>query len=842
MESCNTIFTEGADGLTQRAHMTGVEADGGIKVKYDDASTGVIQPSDIKQVMTSVKIPFTDIRIPLRFDSYARLMTSPSETIRKLTSILGEDPMGTNGRNAMIDQGVLTNSYLSKPMAVLDEAADAHLLENKVPVGKREAARTAFMENITRIVRGDTKVAEQFPEAAKAVAEVRNTHARLRQLMIDEGIEGADAIPSDPFYMRRQFNHGALTRLTSTFGKDELVRAFAESIYSKRVGEIKMEQATKVAKSYVDVITMLKYDHTLQEGSLIGSKSQQALRMKIMTELGTEESLADEIVALVVGDVEKHPTNASFLKYRTKLDENFTIKLKRQADGVLEDFRIDELFENRADKLVQDYTEKVAGMVALKRRGNLHDDAVWNRHLKSAELDYARAGGDPAKLKKELEIINGFRNYVAGRPMIDQPFGTFERVARSILDFNFFHMMGQAGFAQLAEFGTIAAMTGLSATLRHVPAFSEIGKMGLKGKAATDQLGRDLAAIGWDSGTHSLLSHPRYRKLEDAVHSPLLSKSEQLIKQAAEFTSDVSGMSALNEMLRRTSERALIQRMHDAAIKGGAEEDALIKRMFGYGVSPENLKDVLSDLKKYVKTDDRGVVSGIDYENWQRANNQSFSDFVTAGYRASRQAAMLNSPSEMPWFVNGLVGKILMQFRSFPMAAHAKMTLAGFEHKDSIAAMTFIYGSTIGAMSYVAQTLLNYGHDPEELEKRLQDVEILKGGIQRSTISGVIPMGIDTGASIVGAKPVFNGRSTNQATDFLSGNPTFSTINSVAKTIGSVTQATLSPDDILTQKEATRGIKTLLPNFYLVNNAIHHATSDMPKDELLEKLSKQNGD
>lgn len=844
MESCNTIFTEGADGSTQRAHMTGVEADGGIKVTYDDGSMGHVEPSDIKEVMTSIKIPFTNMRIPLRFDSYARLMSSPSETIRKLTSILGEDPLGTSGRNAMVDQSLLANPYLSKTMAELDEAATKFVIDSKVPVGKREAARSEFMENVTRIVRGDTEIAEKYPDAAKAVAEVRNTHASMRQLMIDEGIEGADSIPADPFYMRRQINHGALTRLTATYGKDELVRAFAESIYSKRVGEIKMADATKIAQGYMDVVTLLKYDHTLQEGSLIGTKSQHALRMKIMTELGTDEKLTDDIVSLVVGDADKQAKTASFMKHRTKLDENFTIDLRRRSDGEMEKFRIDELFENRADMLVQDYVSKVTGMVALKRRGNLHDDAVWNRHLKRVEMEYATLGGDPAKLKKELEILNGFRNFVAGRPIIDQSFGPFERVVRALLDFNFFHLMGQSGFAQMSEFGSIAGMAGLSATLKHTPALKELTDIGIKGHAATDELGRQLAAMGLDSGVHSVMSHPRYRKMEDAVHSPLISKTEQVLQQAAQKVSDLSGMSFFNETWRRTSERALIQRIHDVASNGASAglKDDMIKRMVSHGVNPEHMTAILEDITKYVKTDTKGVINSIDYDGWQRANNQSYSDFVVGIYRASRQTALLNKPSEMPWFVNSLLGKVLLQFRSFPMAAHAKMTLAGFAHKDSIAGFTLLYGTSMGALSYVGQTFLNHGNDPEELEKRLQTVEILKSGFQRAGISGVAPTGIDFGLTAVGQSPLFsNGRTTGQVSGIM-GNPTLGLLDGGLKAAGSIASAATSPEDVLTRKEASSAMKLFLPNFYGSRQFLQWATSDLPEDELMNQLSKQKVD
>lgn len=782
MESCNGVEVETKDGPV-KGRMVGATDDGRVRVKHEDGTESIVNPDQIEAVASSIRIPGTNIRIPLRFDGFARLMLSSSNTIRKMVMLIGEDPIGGNDLNAMIDKDFLQNPILSKVGVAYQEGWAKYAVQTGIPIMKRPAAEAEFKEAISRYIRGDEGVLPKDPAAAKSfkdVAEaVRTNFKEALEMAKREGLEGVENIQFDAAYLTRSFSHPKIQRLVSTYGLNNINELVSQAIYTKRIGKVSLEQARQIGEGYVRTLTRLPYDHVIDDAVHFGGKNAQVLQSKLVSELGLTDDVAKEVADMLVP--KSTGGNAGFTKYKTLLDENFSMELVAKDGKTKTTVRLDEMFNNDAMELATSYTNKIAGMVALKRKGNLHDEDVWKRILSDAKEEFATAGTDPAKVAKELEMLNGFRNYVLGRPMTDKPFGTFERIARSVMSFNYVKFMGQAGFAQTAELGAIMGMFGTSATLKHMPAFDELIRTGLKGKHAVDQLSKDLAQMGMTSGVESTLPHGMYRKMEEAYNHPNLTKAENALDMANNATSIISGMRATQEVFRRLSERALIQHLYDNAISGNTSD--MIKRMTSSGIPEKDLQKTLEHVKDYVKTDSKGVVNHIDWERWVKENPETASHFQLATYRESRRALMTYKPSELPWFMHSTAGKMLMQFRSFALVSHSKLFLNGLSHRDSVLATTALMSATMGALSYTVQTMINHAGDQEELDKRLTPQAIITSGIQRAGVFGMVPQAIDNTLYLAGQDTVFNGRTTQQASAGLMSNPTTSTLTGAARTI-----------------------------------------------------------
>lgn len=810
MESCNGVEVETPQG-SKAGRMVGATEDGQIRVRHDDGTESSVSPDKVEAVASSIRIPFTDIQIPIRFDGFARLMLSKSNTIRKLVTLIAEDPVGGNGMNSMMEKDFIQNRLLNKLGTATNTAVHEFFINEGISVLKRPQAEKELMENLSRYIRGDESVLPKNPKSAQsfkeAADEVRNVLQDALKLAKEEGIEGVENISFDQNYITRSFNHANMQRLIATHGMDNINELVAQSIYSKRIGSTTLDEARAIAKGYVSTLIRLPYDSIIDDAIHFGARNKEILKNKLTKELGLDPKVADEVSSMIAPDTTGG--REGFTKYRTLLDENFSMELPKLDGTGTTTVRLDEMFNNDARELAANYVNKIAGLVALKRKGNLHDDDVWNAILSDAKLEYAAAGVDPAKVIKEIEMINGFRNYVLGRPMLDKPFGTFERVARGILGVNYIRFMGQAGFAQMAELGAIMGMFGTSATLKHMPTFREILRTGITGKAANDQLAKDFAAMGLTSSVESLLPHSLYRKLEDSYHHPYMTKAENYLDMASNATSIVSGMRVTQEHFRRLSERALIQHIYDNAKSG--EVSAMIKRMTASGIPEEELQKTMGHASQYIHADASGVVNHIDWERWVKENPDTAAYFQLATYRESRRALMTYKPSELPWFMHSTTGKILMQFRNFAMVSHAKLFLNGLSHKDSVLAMTALMSSTMGSLSYVAQTMVNYHGDQEELDKRLAPTAIITSGIQRAGIFGMVPQAIDNTLYLAGQDPLFNGRTTQQANSGVMSNPTASTIAGFSKMTHDTSEI-FSSDRQMTSKDARNYQRQLLGN------------------------------
>ncbi len=783
MESCNGVEIKTPKG-PKTGRMVGATEDGRVRVRHQDGTESIVEPSQVEAVASSIRIPGTDIKVPLRFDGFVRLMLSKSNTVRKLTMLIGEDPMGGNGLNAMVDKDLnLFNPLVSPLLKTYQDAWGKYASDMSIPLLKRPAAEAEFKESIGRYIRGDEKSLPKNPEAAKAfkdaAEQVKKTFHDALELAKREGIEGTENIQFDAGYMTRSFNHPKMQRLISTYGIANIKEMFAQSIYKKRVGTTTLKEARVIADGYVNTITKLPYDNLMDDSIKFGVRDPELLKEKLVKELNLSDEVANEVADLLVP--KKTGGREGFTKYKTLLDENFSMELTSLDKKTKKTVRLDEMFNNDAVELAINYANKIAGISALKRKGNLHEDRVWNKLLADAKTEYATAGTDPAKVLKEIEMLNGFRNYVLGRPMLDKPFGTFERVMRGVLSFNYIRFMGQAGFAQTAELGAIMGMFGTSATLKHAPAFKELLRTGMKGLAADDQLAKDLRAMGMTSGVEGLMPHSIHRKMEDGYHHPYMTKAENAMDTASNATSIISGMRATQEVFRRLSERALIQHLYDNAVAGKVSD--MIKRMTASGIPESELTQTLEHVKKYFHTDSMGVVNHIDWERWVKENPETAAHFQLATYRESRRALMTYKPSELPWFMHSTTGKVLMQFRSFAMASHAKLFLNGLSHRDSVLATTAMLSASLGALSYTVQTMVNHAGDQEELDKRLTPQAILTSGIQRAGIFGMVPQGIDNMLYLTGQDTIFNGRTTQQASAGIMSNPTASTATSLGRLI-----------------------------------------------------------
>jgi len=169
------------------------------------------------------------------------------------------------------------------------------------------------------------------------------------------------------------------------------------------------------------------------------------------------------------------------------------------------------------------------------------------------------------------------------------------------------------------------------------------------------------------------------------------------------------------------------------------------------------------------------------------------------------------------------VGKLLFQFRSFVMNAWVKQTLYGQAHFDPQTFATWTFSMMFGSLAYAAQQSANFANNAEELDRRLNTVEIAKAGFQRAGFSSLVPMAMDSTWGLLTGDNIFKfGRSSNLASGFFLGNPSVSLGNKVLGVASGGAQDLFTDDHLWTQKEfgyaagllpQVLGIRTLLDTY-----------------------------
>jgi hypothetical protein len=454
----------------------------------------------------------------------------------------------------------------------------------------------------------------------------------------------------------------------------------------------------------------------------------------------------------------------------------------------MERLSIGDLFINDSRLLVRQYTRQMSGLIGFARMG-IKSDKDWATRLDEIKAEAQAHGVDPAKVQKHVGYMEDIRAYVLGRPMAGQEFGTFDRVARVLRDVNFIRNMGQAGFAQVPEIGNLMGLAGMRAFTMHIPAFNDVVKHAA-GKTLDDELARDLINMGL--GAEHLSIKPNLREMDEWAFDRQLSKIEQLTEKGKYITANVSG--------------------------------------------EDNIDGIFKQLKAHTELGENGRVLGIKWEEWQRADPESFDAFNLAVFRETRTAIQAPTIGETSPWMHTQIGKILTQFRSFTLVAWAKQGMHNIHYGDASTAAAWSLSMLFAGAAYAAQNALNYAHDDVQRAKRLKIEEIAKAAFQRAGFSSLAPGAIDTVLQYTRGEPMFAyGRTTGLGTGFIVGNPTVDLVSSkMLGTLQNASRSVFDDEHLWTRKDVKNGLGLFLPNYVGVRNFVDAAASEFPSRNYLE--------
>jgi hypothetical protein len=691
-----------------------------------------------------------------------------------------------------------------------------------------------FYRNLTRAVRDNSTNQYTDPHIGKAVIEIQRIHNQMLELAKKHGVKGAEEVMPDPFYMMRRFNHDKIVQLNQRFGQAQLEKLVAGALRSVR--PLSPDGAARIANQYVTVVRAIPYKdmHQLR----LGDAGRDRLR-EIARNLGIDDADTEMLMDMVLQKPGKVEGDTGRLKAKTIMNENFKMKLI-DMDGKNVEVSMEEFFENDSRILMDLYTRQMSGRIGLAKMG-IRSDADFEKLLDDIDTEAMTSGyANTPRLHKEKQWLRDVYANIIGNPMHDEVYGTSERIAKALRDFNFIRMMGQVGFAQAAEIGNTLGYAGWRAMSKHMPSLREVMKMAKSGQM-DDQLARDLVNMG-GLGAEMASMHPMMRHADDMMYNAGLTKAEAALAHGRHAVAMVSGLAPITNMLRQISSRAFVQKFSDYARGLDKMKQGDIDKMAWAGISKGNMKAVFGDLKKFSKVEGKtSKVESIDWEKWQAASPDTYETFRMAIWRESRRVVQEQTIGETAPWMHTHIGKILTQFRGFMLVAHGKQTLYGAHHRDLTVANAFIASTLFAGMSYVAQNAINFAGNQEELDKRLAWDAIAKSAFQRNSMSSLIPATVDTLSSFAGWDTIFKyGRSTGLASSVILGNPTVDLLfNKMGGTAANVTQMFTTDDHTWREQDVKNAVNLVVPNLLGVKTLLEAWSDQFPTVNPLREYNEQ---
>lgn len=774
-----------------------------------------------------------------RVDMVGILKSNNHPIIRKLAGALAEDGVG----NA--DHSVLTRSAsenvthdTKRHMTRFHRTAASQYREwlraKGVPGWKAGLHREEFFEEVGRAVRRPKGTYTDDVAVNKVADELRAMHRELLMFAKEKGVKGFDEIPADDTYLTRIHNTQKIDEMIARFGEAR-VNLLVRNALIKGSDELDEEVADKIAAGYLKAIRQRRYGDVEIARVLDGEQREVLEEMLLETGLHVDE--VSRISRLVAKDGETGTVRSA--RRRLQLDETHT-EIFTDAAGTQVRLSIEDMLNNNAEELITLYTRQILGAGhlndALRQFSIPHADGLSESvptvdtvisHIRQTAHQHGLSKSELDEAIKKIEVL---AKAVKGVPLNDQ--SRFGEALRLLRDYNFIRVMNQVGFAQFAEIGNILGEAGWRSTLQHVPALRSIWSRAKDGSMSDDLL--DEIEVIWGIGTDRLRRTYTNRYDDYGVfEGKSVGKLDNVLQRGKAITADISLMSGVNMALQRMTARATIQRFMNMALDSGRPLSN--ERLASLGISPEMGQRIFQQMRE--NTDTASGIFGrrvkrINIDGWE--DQEAASAFIHAIERWSRRVIQENDIGQMSRWMTSDIGKSMIQFRSFMVAAWQKQTLRGVHHRDFETFSAWATSMFFGGLSFVAQTYINsVGREDQQefLDKRLNALDLGKSAFQRAAFASIVPAAADTVVYFAGYEPVFAyGRTTGLASGGITSNPTLDLADKVMRG-GKGVIAPFVQDDYAFSQQDARAITGSLAfqNAMVIRNGLEALNSSLPR-------------
>lgn len=646
-----------------------------------------------------------------------------------------------------------------------------------------------------------------------------------------------DPLPKNSNYLPRQNDVHKWDQMVSQFGRDFVEKFWGGAFKSANPG-VSDALAARFGKWYAKAVEAGRknFDAEFLSEQLRGY-DKEALKDSMLRN-GLSEVEAQELLDGMFPKTTKGQASVvSNTKQRSAIDERFSMDVT--VGGETRTVTINDFINTDTMSVLDGYFKRMGGAVSLAN----HADVYKNTDIGKAILDATtvQLGQEiaPSKLRKVRGDLQFVFDRLLHRPV--EEFSPIGKAAEMWRNFNVIRLMGAAVYNQVQELSQIIGTMGWKATLQAIPEIGGWRRDLLSGKVGNPIL-NDLENMIGGAGSDLLLRadfNPKddwVREMGNTRFNRWLDKADNGLRKMSHATLKYTGMTGVMVNQKRIHAIAFINHFFDAATSG-KELGFTAERLAWMGLDEGDVSKVMDGMRKFAK-EKEGVsgkkVGTVDWEKWKAEDPDTVSKFVTAFQRESRRVVQENDlASAIPVMSKGWA-QTTFQFLNFSMQAWNKSLMFAMNHRDFQTLSTVLHGGFFGALVYMARTEAQMMGMPEEqrqafAEKRLSTKQIVANSFGRTSQASVLPNIIDSVSPI----PIFSGaRTTSDTTDFLTSNPTLSSLNVITSLLRKGVRNGISEDYQFTQKDVSSYIRLVpLNNVVGISGLLNSLTKDLPRRE-----------
>ena len=351
-------------------------------------------------------------------------------------------------------------------------------------------------------------------------------------------------------------------------------------------------------------------------------------------------------------------------------------------------------------RIAKSYTRTLATDVEIKRRFgdvNLETQIREIREEYTGLREKAKTEKELQKLsdqeKEDIKTIETLRDVLRGQYRSSDPDGIFTKGAQAVRTLNYMTKLGGVVFSSIADIARHNTIHGLNRVfgkgLKTLITNVKAVKLSAKDAGFTGQYKENI--LGQRTAVTADLNNPYNSD----------SKFSIMMDYFAENFSKLNGLNYWNNYQKGFASMLTQERL----ITNIRNFDNIKKKERTYmaflGIDKDNISILQDQIKKH-SFDEKGFPIA-NLERWD--NKDALRLYQDALNMDVERTIVTKGIGDVPLFMNTEIGKTIMQFRSFSLAAHQQVLIAGLQQKDAAAVLGFTSAIAAGMLVYYLKSV-----------------------------------------------------------------------------------------------------------------------------------------
>lgn len=404
---------------------------------------------------------------------------------------------------------------------------------------------------------------------------------------------------------------------------------------------------------------------------------------------------------------------------------------------------VEEFLENDMEAVVRNYTRKMSAEVELTRKFGRADMKDQMEAIEREYADLSKAAKTPKERiklekarKRDLTNLQAFRDMIRGTYKAADNASDWSKVTRAALTWNYIRLLGGVTLTSITDASRLIGVHGVRATMREaLPAL-------VKNVKAVNIAKADAKALG--AVTERVLQS-RLASLTDLT-DPYAhgSRFERFLLNTSNIFSKATGLGYWNDTMKSIASVMTQNRMMRNALdwKGaGKTEQAYMAFL---GIDEDMASRIAKQFQKYGMEEDG--IYGANARLWDDVAAQRA--WAAALNKDVDRTIITKGVADTPLWMKTNWGRLLFQFKSFGLASHQRVLIAGLQERPQRLAEQMVFATSLGMLiSYLKY--IERG-DYEEANRFLKNPGLwVANGLDRSGILS-IPFEISNTAEKLG--------------------------------------------------------------------------------------------